>query len=266
MSTAPVEQQPPPPSLPAETYDYLQWLFAFHGLTIRQKVLSIAQKYYVNDDQGQPRFFVVRPPKIGMYLVAGVAGLSIRILFLFLAFRLIFHQNEFFLALVVFIIGGWLSQIVSVLIRPYRDIRVYTDDTEQFQVLLITQDNKFGFFHWFTVFDPLGQPIARARRNLVVSIFRRQWLAITMDGRPIVKVREDSWVLAILRRYLGPLWGALRTNFDFVLPDGTRIGEYNRKLTLTDQYLLSLHQDVHYLVDRRVALAIAILLDTAEGR
>jgi hypothetical protein len=87
-----------------------------------------------------------------------------------------------------------------------------------------------------------------------------------MQGEPICSVMEDSLWLALLRRYLGPLWGLLRTNFDIRLPNGTRVGEYNRKLTLTDQYVLNLTGDPYYLVDRRVALALAILLDTAEGR
>jgi hypothetical protein len=44
------------------------------------------------------------------------------------------------------------------------------------------------------------------------------------------------------------------------------MGEYNRKLTLTDQYVLDLRADPQYLLDRRVVLAVAILLDSAERR
>ncbi len=43
-------------------------------------------------------------------------------------------------------------------------------------------------------------------------------------------------------------------------------GRYDRKLTLTDQYVLDLRPDAARLLDRRVALALAILLDTGESR
>ncbi len=257
------QQQPP---VPPETDRFLRWLFSYHVLTIRQKVLAIAQKYYVRDDQGIPRFFVVRPPKLGLNFLAGLASFVIRILALILAVHFIFFRGDIVAGVASFLIGGWVGEMVAVLLRPYRDIGVYTDDTEQFQVLFITQDNKFGLYHRYTVYDPLGQPAATARRNLLKSLGRRQWVAESLEGRPLLKVREDSLFLAIVRRLPLPFVGFLRTNFDFVLPDGKRIGEYNRKLTLTDQYILNLGDDPHYLVDRRVALALAILLDTAEGR
>ncbi len=106
------------------------------------------------------------------------------------------------------------------------------------------------------------------RRNTVVSIFRRSWEVMTPDGRQICLLKEDSLGLSLLRRYLGPLLGLLRTNFDFYIGNDrkTKVGEFNRKFTLRDRYLLDLRWDTAKLIDRRVALASAILLDTAEGR
>jgi hypothetical protein len=256
----------PPPTLPAETVRHLQWLFAYHVLTIRQKLLTISQKYTVNDEYERPRFFVVRPPRIMMNVLAGMASTIIRLLALLQGFRILLGTQDYVTALLFVIGGSYLSLLVRILLTPYRDIRVYTDESEQFQVLLLTQDNKFGLHHWFTILDAVGQPVARARRNFIVSLWRRQWVAETLDGREICRVREDSLALALLRRYIGTLWGALRTNFDLLFPDGSRAGEYNRKLTITDQYILDLRQDPTLLIDRRVTLALAILLDTAEGR
>jgi hypothetical protein len=164
------------------------------------------------------------------------------------------------------IAGGWIAMFVRILLAPYRHIDVFTDESEQFRALSITQDNKIGFYRRYTIFDAAGNPVAQARRNTLKAMWRREWIAETIDGRPICRIREDSLTLALLRRYLGPLFGVLRTNFNFEFPDGTPIGEYNRKLTLTDQYLLDLRQDTYYLIDRRVALALAILLDSAEAR
>lgn len=252
--------------LSAQWLEYLTWLFAYQGLAIRQKLLAISQKYYVNDDQGVPRFFVVRPPKLAMNFVAGIFAFLIWLMFLYFAFQMFVSSGQFIFPLVIVFTGKYLSRIVKTLLTPYRDIRVFTDDSQQYQVLFISQDNKFGFFHWFSIYDIQGDLVARAKRNLFFSLWRRRWAAVTGNESQLLVVREDSLPLAILRRYLGPMWGLLRTNFDFILPNGTRIGEYNRKLTLTDQYHLDLTQDPWFLVDRRVALALAILLDTAEGR
>lgn len=263
---APTQPPSATPPFPPEGIRHLQWLFAYNVLTIRQKLLTISQKYLVHDEWERPRFFVVRPPRITLNVVAAAAGFVIRLTGLVYAARVYLYQQDIVLALAAVILSGWIATVTRVLLSPYRDIRVYTDETEQFQVLLISQDNKFAIHRWFTIFDAGGGPVARARRNMIKSIWRRQWIAFTMDGRPICSVREDSLALALLRRYVGTLWGALRTNFDILFPDGRRAGEYNRKLTVTDQYILDLRADPEMLIDRRVALAIAILLDTAEGR
>jgi hypothetical protein len=81
---------------------------------------------------------------------------------------------------------------------------------------------------------------------------------------------EDSVVLSLLRRVLGSLFGVLRTNFVLVLlggpQHGTVIGEFNRKFTLFDRYVLDLSADPERQFDRRVALALGLMLDTGERR
>ncbi|MBI1289819.1 hypothetical protein GC173_01055 [bacterium] len=245
-----------------------QWLaerFAWNVLTVRQKLLTLAQRYVVCDQNEFPLFHVVRPPRLAMNLVAVVASAIVRLVFVLVAFALVF-RGEALLGLAMLFVGGFVAWVVYILMVPFRDIRVFADEAEQCPLLTITQDNKLGLYQTYTIYDAVGQPVAIAKRLVPLAWFRRNWEAVTLDGRRIVRVLEDSLILSLLRRYLGPLWGLLRTNFDILLPNGVRIGEYNRKLTLTDQYVLNLSADPQLLVDRRVALALAILLDTAEGR
>jgi len=72
---------------------------------------------------------------------------------------------------------------------------------------------------------------------------------------------------ALLRRFLGPLFGILRTNFIF-LPAGTEdvIGEFKRKFTILDRYVLDMTSDPERLMDRRIAIALGVMLDTGERR
>lgn len=44
------------------------------------------------------------------------------------------------------------------------------------------------------------------------------------------------------------------------------IGEFNRKFTLFDKYVLDLSADRAHELDRRLGVALAILLDTGERR
>src|SRR2546421_12166308 len=62
--------------------------------------------------------------------------------------------------------------------------------------------------------------------------------------------------LSLLRRLLGPLFGLLRTNFIIVRGDSDDVvGEFNRKFTILDRYVLDLKADRNRLLDRRGALA-----------
>ena len=83
------------------------------------------------------------------------------------------------------------------------------------------------------------------------------------QAKEIAQAREDSWLKALFRRFISNL---MRTDFEIVLSDGTRVGAFHRKFTVADKYLLDLTGDPTRRLDRRIALGLAILLDTAESR
>lgn len=251
---------------PPEVLAWLGGLFQFHTLTVKQQLLTLSEKYEVCDGNGFPRFWVVRPPRLLLNFVLSLAVTLANLVFVYLAYRLFVYGQRPLLAAAIFIGGGYICLFLRLLLAPFRDISVFADRTESFRLLYIAQENKLGLFLRFTVHDAAGEPVAVLRRHFLRSIFQRTWTAVTLDGRPIFRAAEDSIFLALLRRYIGTFYGLLRTNFDFYLPNGTRVGEYNRKLTLTDQYILDLSGDPHGYIDRRLALAAAILLDTGERR
>ena len=56
-------------------------------------------------------------------------------------------------------------------------------------------------------------------------------------------------------------------NFVFRQGDSERIiGRFNRKFTLRDRYVLDVSEDPTALLDRRVAVALGVILDTGERR
>ena len=244
----------------------LQQVFSYDVLHIRQKVLAIAQKYYVTDEWNRPRFFVVRPPRLTLNVTLNLVIGLIRIGIFIFVLRMLFGGGNLVAAFAILFVTNFFLGLAQVLIAPFRDIDVFTDDSQTWRILTITQDNKLGFWRRYSLYDCTEALVATFRRNTLKSIIRREWIIGTPEGRRIMRVREDSLWLALLRRRLGPLWGALRTNFNFEFPDGTVFGKYDRKLTITDQYILDLRGDPQRLIDRRVTVAMSILLDTGEMR
>ena len=75
--------------------------------------------------------------------------------------------------------------------------------------------------------------------------------------------------LAVVRRVIDFVpygeWIPIPYNFD-LLHDGAVIGHLNRKFQLRDRYVLDLSGDHERRLDRRLAIALAIGLDTLQNR
>ena len=158
-----------------------------------------------------------------------------------------------------------------------RNITVFGDDSKSEPLLFISQDHYWEIFHRsFTVADADGQVIAKLSRNNFTSLFRRGWIIMAPSGATIARAREDSLLLAAIRRivqfipFVALIGGIIKTDFHFLARDSTgneqKIGAFNRRLTLFDKYVLDLTEDSERKLDRRVALAVGVLLDTAEKR
>jgi uncharacterized protein YxjI len=102
------------------------------------------------------------------------------------------------------------------------------------------------------------------------SLFRSTWRISTPEGEEIAIARERSQPLAILRRVIDfvPDVGGLIPipyNFDILAGDQV-IGKMDRKFQLRDRYVLDLSGDPDKKLDRRLAIALAIGLDTLQNR
>jgi uncharacterized protein YxjI len=187
-------------------------MFSFDKLLFNQKKISLGNKYYVFNEQGQELFYVWRK-----------------------------------------------------ILALKRHIKVFTDRTESTVALEVTQDHIFAILYsWYTLLDASGNTIARMRRNNILSILRRTWQVFLPDGSLLMEVAEDSWGKALFRRF-GPFGELMKTDFIFQ-SSGNVIGKFIRKITLFDKYVLDLTMDPQRSLDRRIALAFCVLLDSAEAR
>jgi len=247
---------------------------------LRQKHFAINQKYYIQDEKGRNILFVERPiffMQSCLSLIAGMlAMLAVIGLFVGIGFGLraaAGDRSELWPILFGFL--GLLAGIAALVvvhlaIMPKRHIQFYVDDTKRELLLEVLQDHKFMPINaTYTVTDPDGKVLALFRKNNLYNFFRRRWYLYFPNGDDMAMALEDSLVMSLLRRFIGGLVGAmlLRTNFIITKIDGeTVVGEFIRKFTLLDRYILDMSRDRHDYVDRRVAVALGIMLDTGEQR
>ena len=102
------------------------------------------------------------------------------------------------------------------------------------------------------------------------SLLRSTWRISNAAGEEIAVARERSQAMAILRRAIDfvPEYGGLIPipyNFDIVRGDDS-IGKMDRRFKLRDSYVLDLSGDPGKALDRRLAIALAIGLDTLQNR
>jgi uncharacterized protein YxjI len=247
-------------------------IFARDVFLLRQKALRINESYDVSDESGTRLLFIERPRhffrNLGALIVSAVAAIVWMSAFVAMADAAGQGVLADVLGIVGFV-GALVAAIgIGVALSAKRHVTFYTGEDRTQPILEVLQDRKLQFVYaTYTVRDATGAEIARFRKNFLFSFFRRKWEVLTPSGTPQWIAREDSIILSLLRRFLGPMLGLLRTNFIFQRAGGDRVvGEFKRKLTILDRYVLDLRPDGARAFDRRVALALGVMLDTGERR
>jgi uncharacterized protein YxjI len=253
------------PAPPASSTAGLDPAFDRDRFLMRQKALSLHEKYTVWDEQGQPILFVERPAHHLKSLVAAAGGLAAAAV---VGAPFVWAGLHFDAPLALFpglVLAILALAVVATALGPKRHVYFYRDESRTQRLLEVLQDQKFYFLtHTYTVNDASGTTLGRISKNLLTDVFRKKWLCDAPDGRRLCVAREDSLLRAILRRVLTNL---IVLNFVFLRGDGEEeIGRFDRKFTLLDRYVLDMSADRARVLDRRLALAMGVMLDTGERR
>jgi uncharacterized protein YxjI len=238
---------------------------------LRQQALRINERYDVVDETGVPILFVERPAHLLRNVGAILAGIAIGFVWLTLMTTLADMIGpgpvSNIVAMIGFIGAFALGFTAGMYLSKKRHVSFYTEESRATRLLEVVQDRKVQFITaTYTIRDADGLVLALLRKNYLYNLIRRKWEVLTPDGRVEWVAREDSIILSLVRRFV-PFMGLLRTNFIFQ-PVGSEqvIGEFRRKLTLLDRYVLDLKADRTRAFDRRVAVALGVMLDTGERR
>jgi len=268
-----VARAPAPAAQADPAFDRDKFLF-------RQKALAINEKYDIRDEQDRGILFIERPAMVLRNMLAAFCAAVVILVGLGLAFAAaVFLTTKgaegpsgigLAAGALVFLAGLAGGIVVGTVLSPYRHVTFWRDEARREELLRIRQVNKFQFPHArFSIETTEGKAVALLSKNYLFDILRKRWLVEDPSGRPLCVVKEDSVLLSLLRRILGPLFGLLRTNFVFLEGDGSRekvLGEFNRKFTLLDRYVLDMTPDPGRSIDRRIAVAMGVMLDTGERR
>ena len=246
-------------------------IFGRDVFLLRQQALRINERYTVSDDGGKPILFVERPAHffrnllavLGSFLAAGTWAIALTSA----ATALGKGPLANVLALICLVGFFPVLVIVGMKLSKKRHVSFYTGEDRQVRVLEVLQDQKLHFINaTFTLFGADGTVLGQFRKNYLFNLIRRKWEVLDQSGRVVWVAKEDSIILSLIRRVV-PYMGLLRTNFVFMRAGSDKvIGEFRRKMTILDRYALDLTADRARALDRRIAVALGVMLDTGERR
>ncbi len=144
------------------------------------------------------------------------------------------------------------------------DIRVFTDESMAEELLTIKARQVLDIAAAYDVEDPrTREKVGALRRKGLKSIIRDEWIILDPDDREVGTIKEDSALLAVIRRFLTNLipqsyTGEVNTRTVF---------EFKQNFNpFTLNISLDFSPDRDGILDRRLGIAAAVLLTAVEGR
>jgi len=235
---------------------------------LRQRVFTIRSKYEVWAEDGTPILYVERPTYPVRTLFAYLVAVIVTLILMRGLVGDVDQDGSGLIILLSVPVAALVFLGISMSLRPRRHVTVYRDDSRRETLLRVIQNQRVAFLtRTYTVVTASGETLAVLRKTYLHNLVRKRWYVTAPGGEPLAMAIEDSIVLSLLRRVIGPFLGFLRTNFVLVRGQDAEIfGEFNRKFTLLDRYVLDLSADTARAFDRRVAVALGVMLDTGERR
>ncbi len=142
-------------------------------------------------------------------------------------------------------------------------ITVYRDESMQAPMLEIRARKIIDFSSAYDVTTPEGERVGTLRRKGLKSMIQDEWDILGPGEQPIGLVKEDSLLLAMLRRFLSNL---IPQRYD-VTVGGQVVASFSQRFNpFIFKMDVDFSPDGAGLLDRRLGIAAVILLLAIEGR
>lgn len=154
------------------------------------------------------------------------------------------------------------SQLKAFKLRE--DIRLYTGEDMATEVLVIKARDIIDFSAAYDVIDPQGgELVGTLKRRGFRSMLQDEWVIMDNQGRDYATVKEDSLLLALVRRFLSNL---VPQNFVGTVNEQPIFNfrrHFNPFILRMD---MDFSADTQGYLDRRLGIAAGVLLSAIEGR
>lgn len=161
--------------------------------------------------------------------------------------------------------------------KPFKfkeDIRFYVNESRSAELMRIKARQRFDPRARYDVVAADGTKIGEVQKAFGASLLRSTYVIYNAAGEEVVKATEKNMWVALFRRLVGFIpyienvanW--LPIPYDFIFVRGEQvIGHHKRQLfKLMDVYTIDLTPDTEKVLDRRLALAIAVGMDALQAR
>lgn len=146
------------------------------------------------------------------------------------------------------------------------DIRLYDNEDMHAELLLIQARRVLDISSEYDVTDSqTGEKVGVLKRKGLKSIVRDEWIVMDRTDQPIGAIREDSTVMALIRRFI-PFANLIPQQYDGDIR-GTPVCTFKQNFNpFVMKISLDFSADANRLLDRRLGLAAAVLLCAIEGK
>jgi uncharacterized protein YxjI len=154
------------------------------------------------------------------------------------------------------------------------DIRFYTDDSKQYELMRIKARQRFDPRAHYDVTDEQGEKIGEIQKVFGGSLLRSTYRLYDATASEVAVATESNLAVALVRRFIDLVpfvealaeWLPIPYHFVFKR-DGTVLATHSRQpFKFRDTYVIDLAGDPQRTLDRRLVLAIAVGMDALQAR
>jgi uncharacterized protein YxjI len=154
------------------------------------------------------------------------------------------------------------------------DIRFYTDESKQVQILAIKARQRFDPAARYDITGAAGEKIGEIQKAFAKSLLRSTYLLFDASGNQVAEARERSVAVALFRRLVGFVpyignyadWLPIPYHFVFTRGEQVLVNHTRGAWKFNGQYRIDCTPDAERTLDRRLVLAAAVAMDALQAR
>lgn len=148
------------------------------------------------------------------------------------------------------------------------DLRLYTDDTKTHELIRIAARSIIDFSSAYDVYDSAtNQKVGAFKRQGLKSAFMQDtWVLMDVNDREVGLLQEDSAFLGLVRRFIEYTTYFLPQKYTVTLNNVTVATYARTKNPFSSKLEIDFSMDAAGAFDRRLGLAMAMLLEAIEGK